>query len=69
MRGLVDIEALIRKAASLIEQNRGEYTSRQRAFKENREDKLLFFGKIYDIDINRKGEKHCRVKLVRELKQ
>ena len=58
MRGLVDIEALIRKAAPLVEQNRGEYTSRQRTFKENREDKLLFFGKIYDIDINRKGEKY-----------
>jgi len=56
----VDIEALLRKKASLIERKRSEYIRRQRipdGQKEATQDnKLLFFGKFYDLEINKSGE-------------
>ena len=56
----VDIETLLRKKASLIERKRSEYILRQRMLDRQtdpmQDNKLLFFGKFYDLEINKSDE-------------
>lgn len=52
----VDIEALLKKKASLIERKHSEFISRQRTMEKSEEDKLLLFGKFYDVEVNKSCE-------------
>jgi len=54
----IDIEALLKKKASLIERKHFEYLSRQRILGKTQEDELLLFGKFYNIEINNKVAKY-----------
>lgn len=51
---IVDIEALLKKKASLIKRKHSKYISAHKQQK----DKLLLFGNFHDIEINNKGEKY-----------
>jgi len=54
----IDLEALLKKKASLIERKHSEFMSRQRTMEKSEEDKMLLFGKFYDIEIDKSSHSY-----------
>ena len=56
----IDIEALLKRKAHLIERKHSEFLTRQRIIGEQRgslqKDQLLLFGEFYEVEINRSGK-------------